>query len=321
MSSLARYTSVCFAMRADVLAMLFITRRFHVVYSPFVTNRAQPVAISFMDRFGPHMVSITIELDFTKLGGNCCQGTEKLNPVPGLQRVAELVDGFAGRQQTRSREASIRELRVLVRRYHGVRPTAVKNGAEQETQDGMASPSSLPYTADADLAMVLSPVKRLRGLVDTLTITGAPKDLAEDPVLALSGKDHPLYSDEIRRHELDAHCTWRYPAREYPLTPGANQSSMLDYGPKIGGLTLVRHDRDGGGWEGKYGCRMVPEPGVDHVAAGASNAGSRSLVTRNAEYGDGDVKEKGWGKVRSAVKRGTMPGLAGRRRSELARWV
>ncbi|KXX74618.1 hypothetical protein MMYC01_208456 [Madurella mycetomatis] len=31
--SLARYTSVCFAMRVEVLATLFIIRRFHVVYS------------------------------------------------------------------------------------------------------------------------------------------------------------------------------------------------------------------------------------------------------------------------------------------------
>ncbi len=42
LSELEDYLSVCPAMRIEVMAMLFTTRRFHVVYSSYVTAGSSP---------------------------------------------------------------------------------------------------------------------------------------------------------------------------------------------------------------------------------------------------------------------------------------
>ncbi|GAB1317737.1 hypothetical protein MFIFM68171_07947 [Madurella fahalii] len=241
--SLARYTSVCFAMRAEVLATLFLTRRFHVVYSPIMTERIQPGAVTFMNHFGPLMTSIIIELDFTKQGGEWRPEAVGVNSLPGLRKVAWLLDKFVDQQWVVFPRTTIRDLRVLVRRYHGFRPAAAEWGTNRCSFSQLDPnpddvPLCIPYTPDSHIAMVLNPLKRLRSLVDNLTITGAPQTLARELILAISGKDHPLCSEEVRQLELDTHCTYRHPARGYPLTPSAGQSSLLDFGPDNGGLQL-----------------------------------------------------------------------------------
>lgn len=92
----------------------------------------------------------------------------------------------------------------------------------------------------------------------------------------MSGKDHPFCSEETRQLEIDTHCTYRHPAMEYPLTPGAGQSSILDYGPDNGGLRLVKHDRDRPEWVGEYGCRAVSgvDTDGDTAVTGGSSSGS-----------------------------------------------
>lgn len=148
--SLARYTSVCFAMRVEVLATLFLTRRFHVVYSPLMTGRVQPGAVSFMDHFGPLMASITIELDFTKQGGGWRPEAVNVNPLPGLQRVTWLLDKFVDQQWTRFPRTTIRNLYVLVRRYHSFRPAEAEREINKQNrvqldpnrEDGKPKPPS-----------------------------------------------------------------------------------------------------------------------------------------------------------------------------------
>ncbi|EAQ83416.1 hypothetical protein CHGG_09820 [Chaetomium globosum CBS 148.51] len=123
LSSVDNYTSVCSAMRADVLATLFLTRRFHVVYSPHVRKETQLAATHYMDRYGPLMASITLEVDFTKLAGGWRPEAVYFDALRGLKGVKTLIEDFVQRQLTR-RNTSIQDLRVLVRRYHGFRPTA-----------------------------------------------------------------------------------------------------------------------------------------------------------------------------------------------------
>lgn len=122
LSSVERYTSVCPAMRADVLATLFLTRRFHVVYSPHVRTETQPAATHYMDRYGPLMASITLEVDFTKLAGGWRPECVHFDALWGLKSVKARLEDFVQHQLTRH-NTTIRDLRVLVRRYHGFRPT------------------------------------------------------------------------------------------------------------------------------------------------------------------------------------------------------
>lgn len=138
LSSLDSYTSVCGAMRADILAALFLVRRFHVVYSPFVGKESQPAATKYMDRYGPLMASITLEVDFTKLGGGRNPDAASLNPTAALKRTTKLVEGFV--QSQLPRRTPIQDLRVLVRRYHGVRPAP-----EMPTQNGTQARNNQPH--------------------------------------------------------------------------------------------------------------------------------------------------------------------------------
>ena len=122
LTSLKAYTSVCFAMRVDILTTLFLTRRFHVVFSPFVTEETQPAAVLYFNRYAPLMKLITLELDLTKLGGSWRAEAVSLDMDKNLERVRRHVDTFASRQRTRRLGTSLQNLVVLVRRYYGFRP-------------------------------------------------------------------------------------------------------------------------------------------------------------------------------------------------------
>ncbi|KAK3292869.1 uncharacterized protein B0H64DRAFT_298904, partial [Chaetomium fimeti] len=216
LSSVENYTSVCSAMRADVLATLFLTRRFHVVYSPYVTKGTQPAATSYMDQYGPLMASITLEVDFTKLAGSLRPEAVHLDTLKGLKGVKTLLEDFVQCQHTRH-NTTIRDLRVLVRRYHGFRPTDPSDppsppGKENDHHTPTSTPpprpplaplpistnqpppephpsadtatpktpQPTPYTSATHIAHTLSPLKSLGPLVSTLTLTGAPHSFATE---------------------------------------------------------------------------------------------------------------------------------------------
>ncbi|KAH6623209.1 hypothetical protein F5144DRAFT_453179, partial [Chaetomium tenue] len=227
LSSVDNYTSVCSAMRADVLATLFLTRRFHVVYSPHVRKETQLAATHYMDRYGPLMASVTLEVDFTKLAGGWRPEAVHFDALRGLKGVKTLIEDFVQRQLTR-RNTTIQDLRVLVRRYHGFRPTASAPSPDSPKPDQKdnnnhhhhptgtsplpsSSPISTnqpppqphpsppptpttkptPYTDPAHIAHTLSPLKSLGPLVSTLTLTGVPHAFATELISALSGRPAP----------------------------------------------------------------------------------------------------------------------------------
>ncbi|AEO68169.1 uncharacterized protein THITE_117561 [Thermothielavioides terrestris NRRL 8126] len=200
LGSLHNYMSVCSAMRADVLATLFLTRRFHVVYALGVTETLQPAATRYMDMYGPLMSSITLEVDFTKLGGSWQPEAANLNALIGLANVKTLVDRFVTSQLTRPASNPLRDLRLLVRRYYGLRPDApppprhstppATNSAPSRRrrrqppassrQELQSDPESTAYTPTTHLAHTLSPLKSLRPVVTGLTITGATAAFTAD---------------------------------------------------------------------------------------------------------------------------------------------
>ncbi|KAK0725223.1 hypothetical protein B0H67DRAFT_124495 [Lasiosphaeris hirsuta] len=211
------YTAVCFAMRIDILTTLFLTRRFHVVYSPFVTMTTQPAAVLFMDRFGHLMKWITLEVDLSRLGGHWHSSAACMDMGKNLVRVRTLIASFAERQLTRTGAAKIQSLVVLVRRYYGYRPLLEQtargskeservnlgdksNESEQvirfeddEDNTILARPDEArtPYCSDRHLS-VLDPIMLLEGLVDSLCIVGANKAYARQLILALWGGDGPI---------------------------------------------------------------------------------------------------------------------------------
>ncbi|KAK3317811.1 hypothetical protein B0T19DRAFT_298581 [Cercophora scortea] len=287
------YTSVCFTMRVDFMTTLLLTRRFHLILSPFVTENSQPAAVLWMDKFGPLMKWITLEIDMTKLGGHWNPSSAGLDKSKSLERVGKLVEKFVERQLTRHGGTTLQSLVVLVRRYYGNRPVLETDSLStksdeneqpgkdsggkpspltpaQESESGpsrrpsklspnpdtLTGPSSMtpqpakgvPYCADSHL-VVLDPIKKLRGTIDTLCIIGASKAYVSQVVLALRGEGQPAKAED-----LSLYCHYRAPSCTYPFTPG--QSSALDYGPKNGGVRIAKHTADPREWAGLYGCRL-----------------------------------------------------------------
>ncbi|KAK4233738.1 hypothetical protein C8A03DRAFT_38540 [Achaetomium macrosporum] len=284
LSSLDNYTSVCSAMRADVLATLFLTRHFHVVYALGVTKALQSAATEYMDRYGPLMASITLEVDFTKLGGSWEPEAANLSALEGLRAIQALIERFVDRQLTGRRGTAIRDLRVLVRRYYGFRP-APAEGAEQ------ASDSETPYTPDEHVAHVLDPLQRLGSRIDALTLSGTSQTFAMELIASLrdtyadSDFDPNTYDNELRAQEVQ----YRTPAREWPLMlPGSDQECVVDCGPGGGGVKLITWDeRAGMDWEVAGCCRLlVPDNG----RAGNANANGDE-ASNGAEDEDGSPAE------------------------------
>jgi hypothetical protein len=148
LSPLDSYVSVCRDMRADVLATLFLTRNFHAVYTPHVSPRLHMAATRYMDLYGPLMSSITLEVDFTKLGGAWRPEAAALNPWHGLNRIKKLVDRFVEKQLELVRQKPSQHLRVLVRRYYGFRPALEALNAKT-TKPSKTKPLNLTATVAA----------------------------------------------------------------------------------------------------------------------------------------------------------------------------
>ncbi|KAM7191700.1 hypothetical protein V8F20_009177, partial [Naviculisporaceae sp. PSN 640] len=117
---LDRYLSVCFAMRIDILTTLFLTRRFHVIYSPMVKPLTCPLATRFMDKYGVYMKLINLEIDLTKFGGNFHPASATMDF--SLSTIRAHVERFVEGQLSRHGGTTLQSLIVMVRRYHGVRP-------------------------------------------------------------------------------------------------------------------------------------------------------------------------------------------------------
>lgn len=301
LTMLRSYTSVSFAMRVDVLTALFLTRRFHVVYSPFVTELTQPAAVLYMERFGAFMKWITVEVDLSRLGGNCHPSAGNMDMTKNLERVKALVKGFS-EQQMKSRGFSrIQSLVVLVRRYYGFRPNG-EEGTQEPRLLGHSSddddvaigfdddddelppqapatsptpPGRIPYCSDDHLS-VLDPLLDLEGLVDGLCIVGTDKAYAHKLIRALWGKDLPLGI----ALKISKHCHYRTPSCAYPFTPG--QRSVVDYGPPRG-LRMVRHVSDPRKWRGLYGCALSQNVHVTEVPRGHGRSPLYKLAIKSAD--------------------------------------
>ena len=157
LAPLCKYMSTCYDMRVDFLSALFLTRRFHVVFSPFVTEKTQPAATLFLDQYGPLMKWITLEVDYSKLAGHWHRSALFMNQGRCLARVAELVDRFAERQATRYEGVNIQSFALLVRRYYGYRvgitrkrDAATEKGNHMQRESGLMSPAEIRPGLGAD---------------------------------------------------------------------------------------------------------------------------------------------------------------------------
>ncbi|KAK0611792.1 hypothetical protein B0T14DRAFT_571658 [Immersiella caudata] len=321
---LRSYTSVCFAMRVDLMTALFLTRRFHVVYSPFVSDSIQPAATLFMDEFGSLMKSITLEVDLSRLGGSWEPAAEKMDMEKSVDRVRALVKRFANTQLDRRGVTTIQSLVILVRRYYGYRKlvdeleevpresTESENAIEFEDDDDetvmiLKDKGRVAYCPDEYLS-VLDPLKLLEGVVDSFCMVGANSAYAKSVMIALWGKDRP---PNVRDY-----CQYRTPSLAYPFTPG--QRSAVVNGPGQG-VTIVEHVRDPRKWKGLYGCALSQSAAVTEIRRHGYRPSYRVTTKSGEEAGP-------WTTPRTSVttlvtplveetksKKGSLSGLLGKK--------
>ncbi|KAB5578221.1 hypothetical protein GE09DRAFT_1214409 [Coniochaeta sp. 2T2.1] len=249
LSSVANYTAVCWAMRADVLVTILNTRAFHVVFSPFSGPLLDPLAFSWFGKYAGYIQRLTIELDMTKLGFGQQPGAAGLNPLVKkklLPRVEEYAVAakrrgifqdltmnpaakfFGVEERDKARAggggvSTVHSLTVAVRRYYGERP-AEAGGVSQK------------YVPDEYLA-VLGPVKALCGKVDVLRAVGLDPD-STHRLFALVRAAGPVGGSSLgatdgRLGTVSSRC----PSDFYPPLPV--QASFFDDG--TGKAVLVRH--------------------------------------------------------------------------------
>ncbi|KAK7738568.1 hypothetical protein SLS53_006088 [Cytospora paraplurivora] len=107
-------------LRADVMVTLFLTRPFHVIFSPFVKPASSPLATQWLSRYAHMMQDVRVEVDMTKLGfGHSWESTTMTTKLPD---IGDLVRTFTETMLKRDPEAnSLGRLTIHCRRYFGYR--------------------------------------------------------------------------------------------------------------------------------------------------------------------------------------------------------
>ncbi|KAF4977127.1 hypothetical protein FZEAL_6315 [Fusarium zealandicum] len=118
---LAPYLDVSFAFRADMLVAFLLATTLHAVFSPYVGPKLNPLATTWLNKYGPYAQNLVIEIDMTRLGCGPEPGATGL--LPNVEHTEELLHKFVDSQIRRSGSCPLQSLVLLCRRFHGRRTT------------------------------------------------------------------------------------------------------------------------------------------------------------------------------------------------------
>ncbi|UPK93677.1 hypothetical protein LCI18_004612 [Fusarium solani-melongenae] len=116
---LAPYLQVSFAFRADFLVAFLQSVTLHAVLSPFVGCRVNPLATTWLNRYGSYAKSIAVEVDMSRLG--CGPADSATYLLPDVEHVEDLVCEFVDSQLRRKESLPLHSLILLCRRFYGCR--------------------------------------------------------------------------------------------------------------------------------------------------------------------------------------------------------
>lgn len=224
-----------FAMRAEVLAMFFMTRRFHVVFSPHVGLSLSPLAIECVFQYGCLMQYVTLEIDFSKLSFGPRAEAAGLRAGSGILGIGPMVDIFVEGQRHRKR-TRMENLVILCRRFCNPRPNGEficqSRPNKADTWKGDAN-----YVEDSDF-QALDGLMSLRSIVASGRFVGFPEEYTAKLMRYLNEGPSPK---DIRRGSVSQNTFAVRPSTFYPLLPG--QRSWRDHGKTVQFLRLDDHDR------------------------------------------------------------------------------
>ncbi|KAK5992984.1 hypothetical protein PT974_06409 [Cladobotryum mycophilum] len=113
------YFDVSFGLYADIMLTFLSQHAFHATFSPFVNERLNPLATKWLNKYGPYMRSVALEVDFSRLYHGPQLGA--INLTPSLGRIEKLLFDFSASQEKRASSAPLESLVLLCRRYYGRR--------------------------------------------------------------------------------------------------------------------------------------------------------------------------------------------------------
>lgn len=109
----------CPRLRAEIMAVLLLTRKFHVIFSPCVKEYTQPLPTTWLFRYLHLMQDVSLEIDMTKLGfGHSWEATAM---EASIENIGVLIRRFTAEMLTRSSANSMGSLTIHCRRYFGYR--------------------------------------------------------------------------------------------------------------------------------------------------------------------------------------------------------
>ncbi|KAF7561458.1 hypothetical protein G7046_g2687 [Stylonectria norvegica] len=116
---LAPYLAVSFDFRAHLLVIFLLQNTFHTTLSPYVDFRVNPLATTWLNRYGKYMRNIVIEVDMTRLGLG--PAPEAVNLLAGVGHIEALLYKFVKSQLSRGDSRPLNSLVLLCRRFYGQR--------------------------------------------------------------------------------------------------------------------------------------------------------------------------------------------------------
>ncbi|KAK1254699.1 hypothetical protein MKX08_008694 [Trichoderma sp. CBMAI-0020] len=138
------YLAVSFDFYAELFATILSEYTFHVTFSPFIAPKLNPLATTWLNKYGPFMRSLVIEIDLSRLGFG--PSPSAISLLPGLSHVQDLILDFSMSQLIRAPEAPLESLILACRRFYGEREEIPKPPAESASKKDSENTKS-PYSA------------------------------------------------------------------------------------------------------------------------------------------------------------------------------
>ncbi|KAL6888075.1 hypothetical protein GGI43DRAFT_430995 [Trichoderma evansii] len=113
------YFAVSFDFYASLFATILSEYTFHVTFSPFIAPKLNPLATTWLNKYGPFIRSLVIEIDLSRLGLG--PDPSAINLLPCIGRVQDLLFNFSISQLQRPPEAPLETLILACRRFYGER--------------------------------------------------------------------------------------------------------------------------------------------------------------------------------------------------------
>ncbi|KFY10630.1 hypothetical protein V492_04912, partial [Pseudogymnoascus sp. VKM F-4246] len=118
----------CFQLRHEVMTYYCSQFDFHMTFDYFCGPIVAPLIHKWLPLFGHKMQYLTVELDFTRVGG--CYRNDKFALTDGQTEIRWLLKRLV--LALRDRSGSIRSLHIMCRRYKGFHPPSQKHIREKD---------------------------------------------------------------------------------------------------------------------------------------------------------------------------------------------